>query len=99
MNPVVFFVDHMALKYLVNKLDFSGRLIHWIFFLKEFDYTMQYKLGRMHHQANQLFKISKDLNLVPLEDNFIDANLFITNIVPTLKKFEHSNNVIHVVRK
>jgi hypothetical protein len=39
----------MALKYLVNKPDFNVRLIHWILFLEEFDYTMQYKLGYMHH--------------------------------------------------
>jgi hypothetical protein len=48
LNLVVFFVDHMALRYLVNKPDLSGRLVRWIFLLEEFDYTMEYKPGRMH---------------------------------------------------
>jgi hypothetical protein len=66
LNPVVFFVNHMALKYLVNKLDLSGRLAHWILLLEEFDYTMEYKPGRMHKQADHLSRLSKDLGSLPL---------------------------------
>jgi hypothetical protein len=40
MNPVVFFVDHMALRYLVNKPELSGRLARWVLLLSEFDYTV-----------------------------------------------------------
>ena len=29
-NPVVFFVDHMAIKYLLNKAELSGRLARWV---------------------------------------------------------------------
>ena len=47
-NPVVFFVDHMTIKYLVNKPELSGRLARWVLLLEEFDYTVEYKLGRMH---------------------------------------------------
>lgn len=42
---MVFFVDHMALKYLVNKPNFNGRLARWIFLLEQFDYTIEYKLS------------------------------------------------------
>ncbi len=52
LNPVVFFIDHMALKYLVNKLDLSGRLACWILLLEEFDYIVEYKPCPMHKQAN-----------------------------------------------
>jgi hypothetical protein len=45
LNPMVFFVDHMALKYLVNKPNFNGRLARWILLLEQFDYTMEYKLS------------------------------------------------------
>ena len=45
MNKVIFFVDHMALRYLVNKPNLSGRLARWILLLTEFDYTVQYKFG------------------------------------------------------
>jgi len=83
LNLVVFFVDHMALRYLVNKLDLSGRLACWILFLEEFDYTVEYKPGRMHKQVDHLSKISKDLGSLPLEDDLPDASLFAIDVVPT----------------
>jgi hypothetical protein len=46
LNPVVFFVDHMAIRYLVNKPELSGRLARWVLLLTEFDYTVQYKPGK-----------------------------------------------------
>ncbi len=83
LNHVVFFVDHMALRYLVNKPDLSGRLACWILLLEEFDYTVEYKLGRMHKQADHLSRISKDLGSLPLEDDLHDASLFAIDLVPT----------------
>jgi hypothetical protein len=83
LNPVVFFVDHMALRYLVNKPDLSGRLVRWIFLLEEFDYTVEYKPGRMHKQADHLSRISKDLSSLPLEDDLPYASLFAIDVVPT----------------
>ena len=47
-NHVVFFVDLMTIRYLVNKADMSGRLARWVLLLEEFDYTVEYKLCRMH---------------------------------------------------
>ena len=39
-NPIVFFIDHMAIKYLVNKAELSGRLARWVLLVDEFDYTL-----------------------------------------------------------
>jgi hypothetical protein len=36
-NPLVFFMDHMAIKCLVNKAELSGRLARWVLLLEEFD--------------------------------------------------------------
>ena len=47
-NLVVFFVDHMTIKYLVNKAELSGRLARWVLLLEEFDYAVEYKPDRMH---------------------------------------------------
>ena len=47
-NPVVFFVDHMAIKYLVYKAELSGRLARWVLLLEEFDYTVENMPGRMY---------------------------------------------------
>jgi hypothetical protein len=41
LNPIVFFLDHMALKYLVNMPNFNGRLACWILLFDEFDYMME----------------------------------------------------------
>lgn len=47
MNPVMFFVDHMALKYIVNKPDLSGQLARWVLLFIKFDYIVKYKLGNL----------------------------------------------------
>jgi hypothetical protein len=73
----------MALRYLVNKPNLSGRLARWILLLEEFDYTMEYKPGHMHKQIDHLSRLSKDLGSLPLEDDFLDASLFAIDVVPT----------------
>lgn len=47
-NPIVFFVDYMAIKYLVNKMELSRRLVRWIMLFEEFDYNVEYKPDHMH---------------------------------------------------
>ncbi len=54
MNFVVFFVDHMALKYIVNKPDLNGRLTHWVLLFIEFDYIVKYKPRSLHKQVDHL---------------------------------------------
>ena len=76
-NPVVFFVDHMAIKYLVNKAEPSSRLARWVLLLEEFDYTVEYKPGKMHLQADHLSRLSEEMGTSPLDDKFIDENLFL----------------------
>ncbi len=41
LNLIVFFLDHMALKYLVNTPNLNGRLVCWILLLDEFDNMME----------------------------------------------------------
>ena len=55
----------------------SGRLARWIVLLEEFDYTMEYKLGRMHLQAYHLSRLFKEVGTSPIDDTFIDDNLFV----------------------
>lgn len=81
-NPVVFFVDHMAIKYLVNKAELSGRLARWVLLLEEFDYTVKYKHGRMHLQADHMSRLSEDVGTSPIDDRLIDDNLFVVTAKP-----------------
>jgi len=81
-NPVVFFVDHMAIKYLVNKAELSGRLARWVLLLEEFDYTVEYKPGRMHLQADHLSRLSEEVGDSPVSDRLIDDTLFVVTTQP-----------------
>ena len=81
MQPSRVFVDHMAIKYLVNKAKLSGRLARWMLVLGELDYIVEYKPGRMYLQADHLSRLSEDMGTSPIDDRFIDDNLFL--VMPT----------------
>ena len=82
MNKVIFFVNDMALRYLVNKPDLSGRLARWILLLTEFDYTVQYKPGKMNLQADHLSRLSTETGIEEMDDEFPDRWLFGVQKVP-----------------
>jgi hypothetical protein len=47
-NKFVFYVDHMAIIYLVNKPHVSRRITIWFLLFLEYEFTIVYKLGRTH---------------------------------------------------
>jgi len=47
-NKFVFYVDHMALVYLVNKPQVSGIIASWLLLFLEYDFTIMYKPGKTH---------------------------------------------------
>ena len=82
MNKVVFFVDHMAIKYLVNKADLSGRIARWVLLLEEFDYTVQYKPGKKHLRADHLSRLEGEPVSTAIDDDLVDENLFMVTATP-----------------
>ena len=82
MNKVIFFVDHMALRYLVNKPNLSGRLARWILLLTKFDYIVQYKSRKMHLQVDHLSRLSTEVGTEDIDDEFLDGWLFALQKVP-----------------
>jgi hypothetical protein len=82
-NKVVFFVDHMAIKYLVNKPDLSGRLARWVLLLQEFDYTVEYKPGSAQKQADHLSRLIDKQESNPIDDRLVDESLFLVTTQPT----------------
>jgi hypothetical protein len=56
-NQFVFYVDHMALTYLVNKPQFFGRIMQWLLLFFEYDFTVIYKPGRTHSVVDALFSL------------------------------------------
>jgi hypothetical protein len=53
-NKFVFYVDHMALIYLVNKPHVLGRIARWLLLFLEYDFTVVYKLGGTHVVVDSL---------------------------------------------
>lgn len=49
--PFTFYVDHDALKYLINKPDLSGRLARWVLLLQEFNFSIVVRPGKTHANA------------------------------------------------
>ena len=82
MNKAIFFVDLMALRYLVNKPNLSARLARWILLLAEFDYTIQYKPGKMHLQTDHLSRLSTEAGTEDIDDEFPDGRFIAVQKVP-----------------
>ena len=53
-NRFIFYVDHLALRYLVNKPQVLGRLARWLLLFLEFDFKVIYKPGKTHGIAYAL---------------------------------------------
>ena len=57
-NFFVFYVDHMALMYLVNKPQVSGRIARWLLLFLEYNFRVVYKPGKLNHVADALSRLS-----------------------------------------
>jgi hypothetical protein len=66
-NMFIFYVDHMASMYLVNKPQVFGRLAKWLLLFLEYDFKIVYKPSRSHlmidalsRLPNQTYKMSSN---------------------------------------
>jgi hypothetical protein len=50
----MFFVDHQALLYLINKAIIIGQIARWLLLLQEFDFKMIFKPSWVHFLLDQL---------------------------------------------
>jgi hypothetical protein len=53
----MFYVDHMALVYLVNKPHVLGRVVRWLLLFLEYDFIMVYKSSKTHVVIDVLSKL------------------------------------------
>jgi hypothetical protein len=56
-DEFLFFVDHMALVYLINKPRVLRRITRWLLLLLEYDFTIVYELGRTHVVIDALSRL------------------------------------------
>ena len=67
------YTDHLALKYLVNKLVLRGKIYRWLLLFQEFDFEVIVKPGRLNVGPNHLSRIESGEDPTNLEDNFPDV--------------------------
>ncbi len=56
-NKFVFYVDHMALVYLVNKPQVVGIIVKWLLLFLKYDFIVVYKPSITHVIANALSRL------------------------------------------
>jgi hypothetical protein len=77
-NKFVFYVDHMALVYLVNKPQVSRRIVRWLLLFLKYDFIVMYKLGKTHVVAYALLRLPKNIKFTSVPNQTIDTSLFYT---------------------
>ena len=75
------FTDHSSLKYLVNKTVLGGRICRWLLLFQEFNYEVIVKPGKLNGGHDNLSRVTNGEEPTNLEDNFLDAQLFLVHVV------------------
>jgi hypothetical protein len=71
------FTDHSSLKYLVNKPVLGGRICRWLLLFQEFDFEVIVKPEKLNAGPDHLSRVANGEEPTNLEDNFLDAKLFL----------------------
>lgn len=74
------FIDHSALKYLVNNLVLGGKICRWLLLFQEYDFETIVKPRCLNAGPDHLSRLESSEEPTCLEDNLIDAQLFIVHI-------------------
>ncbi len=76
-NQLVFFIDHMALVYLVNKPQIFNIIVRWLLLFLEYDFKIFYKPSRSHLMVDAFSRLPNQTKIVGVLDQTIDAHMFI----------------------
>ena len=75
-NPFIFYTDHQALKYLVNKPLHHGRICQWLLLFQEFELEVVVQPRRLNFRPNHFSRINMGEELTGVEDDLTNAHLF-----------------------
>jgi hypothetical protein len=79
-NSFVFYVDHQALLYLVNKPMVTCQITKWLLLLQEFDFKVVYKPCQIHFVPDHLSQIGHGELAIGVEDQLSNVALFAIQI-------------------
>ena len=75
-NPFIFYTNHQALKYLVNKPLHHGRIFLWLLLFQEFKFKFVVRPGKLNVDLDHLSWIDIREEPIGVEDDLPDAPLF-----------------------
>ncbi len=75
-NKFVFYVDHMALIYFINKPQVLGIIIWWLLLFLEYDFIVVYKLGGTRIVIDSLSRVLDIIKPTNVLDQTTYASLF-----------------------
>ena len=75
-NLFIFYTDHQALKYLINKPLHHGRICRWLLLFQEFEFEVVVRPGKLNVGPNHLSRIDTGEESTGVEDDLPDARLF-----------------------
>jgi hypothetical protein len=79
-NKIVFYVNHMALIYLVNKPQVLRIKVIWLLLFIKYDFIVVYKPGRIHVVEDTFSRLLDITKPTSVPNPTIDANLFYTKL-------------------
>ena len=81
VNKFVFFMDHQALLFLVNKPCLIRRITRCLLILMKFDFLVAVWKGRTHVLADHMSRIPNGEAPIGVDDELLDAPLFMIDLV------------------
>ena len=75
-NPFMFYTNHQALKYLVNKPLHHGRICRWLLLFQEFEFEVMVRPGKANVRPNHLSRTDTGEEMTRNKDDLPDAHLF-----------------------
>lgn len=67
------FIDHSALKYLMNKPILGGKICIWLLLFQEYDFEVFVKPRRLNVGLDHLTRLETEEKPTNIEDNLPDA--------------------------
>jgi hypothetical protein len=71
----------MALVYLVNKPQVSGKIVRWLLLFLEYHFIVVYKPGKIHGMENAMSRSPSGEPTTSMENQMADASLFFVQLI------------------
>jgi hypothetical protein len=75
-NWFVFYVDHMALVYFINKTQVSSQIVKWLLLFLEYDFKIIYKPSRSHLMVDALSRFPNQVKPIGVPNQTTNGHMF-----------------------